>query len=60
MKATSCPTAGNGFFVTPNGHILTNNHVAGARKSISVRLPDRDAVPAHVACADQQGFGGYG
>ena len=43
---------GTGFFVAASGHILTNEHVASACESISVRQPGSLPVTAEVIAFD--------
>jgi len=45
--------AGSGMILTPNGEILTNNHVVAGATSVSVTLfGQTDALPAHVVGTD--------
>ena len=46
-------SAGSGVVVTPDGYILTNNHVVDARmQEITVNLGDRRERPAKLVAAD--------
>ncbi|MDR2168303.1 MAG: trypsin-like peptidase domain-containing protein [Clostridiales bacterium] len=42
------PAGGSGFFVSPNGYIVTNSHVIEGANSITVLLHDGSAHPATV------------
>ena len=45
---------GSGFFFNDNGYILTNYHVVGGAKSITVKLKDqKDSIPATFVGGDQ-------
>lgn len=44
--------AGSGFFLTPDGYILTNNHVVEQAKQVEVALPDGRSFTAEVAGTD--------
>jgi serine protease Do len=43
---------GSGFFISPDGYALTNNHVVDGAVSIQVKLSDGTVYPAHVAGTD--------
>jgi S1-C subfamily serine protease len=43
---------GSGFIIDREGHIVTNNHVAGADPELLVTLADDHTVPAEVVGAD--------
>ena len=43
---------GSGFVISPDGYILTNNHVAGAASAIEVRFHDGVTRPAKVVGTD--------
>src|ERR1700752_992914 len=38
--------AGSGTIITPEGHIVTNHHVAGKTKAIVCTLATREEIPA--------------
>ena len=44
---------GSGFFISPDGYILTNNHVAGDASEISVRMADGRALKAKLVGRDK-------
>lgn len=43
---------GSGFVISPDGYILTNNHVAGSASAIEVRFHDGVTRPAKVVGTD--------
>ena len=43
---------GSGVIVTPDGYILTNNHVVDGAKELTVTLPDKREFKGHVVGAD--------
>ncbi len=43
---------GSGFFVSADGYIVTNNHVAGEADKITVKLSDGAEIPAKLIGAD--------
>jgi len=43
---------GSGFIIDPEGHVVTNNHVATAATSLLVKLADDRTVPAEVVGTD--------
>jgi serine protease Do len=45
-------TSGSGTIITPEGHVLTNHHVAGRTRSIVCTLADREEVPAELVGTD--------
>ncbi len=44
--------SGSGAIITPEGHIVTNHHVAGKPVRLSVTLPNREEVPARLVGTD--------
>src|SRR5829696_1491590 len=44
--------AGSGTIITPEGHVVTNHHVAGKTKAIICTLPTREEVPAELVGTD--------
>lgn len=51
-RARRGPSAGSGVIVTPEGHVLTNYHVAGRSTRIECVLPDGEAIEASVVVHD--------
>ena len=45
-------SAGSGFFISAEGHILTNNHVVGDANQVAVVLRDGRELPARVIGRD--------
>jgi serine protease Do len=45
-------SGGSGFFISPDGYALTNNHVVEGAVSIQVKMSDGSVYPAHVAGTD--------
>ena len=46
--------SGSGFIVSPDGVILTNNHVVAGASKVTVRLYDKREFDAHVVGTDPQ------
>jgi serine protease Do len=44
--------AGSGTIITPEGHVVTNHHVAGRTKSILCTLSSREEIPAELVGTD--------
>jgi serine protease Do len=44
--------AGSGTIITPEGHVLTNHHVAGRTRRIVCTLPDKEEIDAEVVGTD--------
>ena len=44
--------AGSGTIITPDGHIVTNHHVAGKTKAIVCTLASREEIPAELVGTD--------
>jgi serine protease Do len=45
---------GSGVVVSPDGHIITNNHVIAGADTINVRFLDGETLPAEVVGADEK------
>jgi serine protease Do len=45
---------GSGFFISPDGYIVTNNHVADGAKTVTVTTTDGDIYTAKVVGTDPQ------
>jgi len=45
---------GSGFFIDPQGYLLTAQHVIDKAKTLEVRLADGQRLPAQVIAADSQ------
>jgi S1-C subfamily serine protease len=52
--AASKGSSGTGFFVTRQGHVLTNAHVVNGCKTITVQQPGGASAPATMVTADKQ------
>jgi serine protease Do len=44
--------AGSGTIITPDGHVVTNHHVAGKTRSIMCTLASREEIPAELVGTD--------
>ena len=44
--------SGSGTIITPEGHVLTNHHVAGRTRSIICTLANREEIPAELVGTD--------
>ena len=44
--------SGSGTIVTPDGHIITNHHVAGRTRAITCTLASREEIPAELVGTD--------
>src|SRR5919108_3481331 len=44
--------AGSGTIITPEGHVLTNHHVAGRARAIMCTLASREEIPADLVGTD--------
>ncbi|HEU4501912.1 MAG TPA: Do family serine endopeptidase [Nitrospira sp.] len=51
-RVPNAPGSGAGVIITPDGHIITNNHVVGDSAEIEVRLSDRSKMIAQVIGKD--------
>lgn len=45
---------GSGFIISPDGYIVTNNHVIGEAETITVRLSDEEEYEAEVIGSDER------
>ncbi|UCH33709.1 MAG: PDZ domain-containing protein [Armatimonadota bacterium] len=45
-------TAGSGVIITPEGHVITNHHVAGNAKRIVCTLADKEEIEAELVGTD--------
>src|SRR5262249_36396470 len=44
--------AGSGTIISPEGHVLTNHHVAGRTRTLMCTLADREEIPADLVGTD--------
>jgi serine protease Do len=44
--------SGSGTIITPEGHVITNHHVAGRTRSITCTLATREEIPAELVGTD--------
>ena len=44
--------SGSGTIITPEGHVVTNHHVAGKTKAIVCTLSTREEIPAELVGTD--------
>jgi serine protease Do len=44
--------SGSGTIITPEGHVVTNHHVAGRTRSITCTLANREEIPAELVGTD--------
>ena len=45
---------GSGFIISPDGYIVTNDHVAGNATKVTVAFPDGSQLPAELVGSDPQ------
>lgn len=45
--------SGSGFFISPDGYVVTNNHVIENATSITIKLNDKRELPARVIGRDE-------
>lgn len=43
---------GSGFLISPDGYIVTNDHVAGNATKVTVAFPDGEQLPAEIVGSD--------
>ena len=53
-QSEALSSRGSGYFIDPQGYILTAQHVIDKAKDIEVRLADGQRLPARVIAADSQ------
>lgn len=51
-RMPNAPGSGAGVIITPDGHIITNNHVVGDATEIEVRLSDKSKLIGQVVGKD--------
>ncbi|MBV9510733.1 MAG: trypsin-like peptidase domain-containing protein, partial [Caulobacteraceae bacterium] len=51
--STKAEASGSGFFISPDGYIVTNNHVVEHADDIKVVLPDKTELPAKIVGRDE-------
>jgi serine protease Do len=54
MRPHPVEARGSGFIISPDGTIVTNNHVVQDAKSVSVTLDDGTTLPAKIVGTDPQ------
>ena len=52
QKTEKASSSGTGFFVTTDGHLVTNNHVVAECSEVSVRPAGASSLPAHIVARD--------
>ena len=45
-------SAGSGVIITPEGHVITNHHVAGHATQLTCTLSNREEIPAELIATD--------
>lgn len=53
IKPKNISTSGSGFFITKSGHVLTNHHVIGQCKNITVGKNSITQIPARILNVDR-------
>ncbi|MEM0962091.1 MAG: trypsin-like peptidase domain-containing protein [Bacteroidota bacterium] len=48
------PAIGSGFVISPDGYIVTNDHVAGNATRITIAFPDGSTMPAELIGSDPE------
>ncbi len=51
---TEVLTVGSGFIISPDGYVVTNEHVAGESRQVTCVLSDNTELEAHVVGADPE------
>lgn len=51
-RATKVQSAGSGAIITPEGHVITNHHVAGHATQLICTLSNREEIPAKLIGTD--------
>lgn len=51
-RATKVQSAGSGAIITPEGHVITNHHVAGHATQLICTLSNREEIPAELIGTD--------
>jgi serine protease Do len=52
-KGPKAQSSGSGFFISPDGYLVTNNHVVQSAEEIKVTLTDGRVLPAKVIGRDE-------
>ncbi|MBD3346490.1 MAG: PDZ domain-containing protein [Chitinivibrionales bacterium] len=51
-RETKFETSGSGVIITPEGHVVTNHHVAGRAKRIVCTMPSKEEIGAELVGTD--------
>ncbi|PEN10360.1 2-alkenal reductase [Longibacter salinarum] len=52
VREQQVESVGSGFIISPDGYVVTNDHVAGNATKIDVFLPDGQTLPAELVGSD--------
>lgn len=52
IREREVESVGSGFVISPDGYIVTNDHVAGSATKIDVYMPDGQTMPADLVGTD--------
>lgn len=52
-RGGSVVSTGTGFYISGNGHIVTNHHVIDGCTSVAIAGPDRQRIPVRVVGSDE-------
>lgn len=52
VREREVESVGSGFIISPDGYVVTNDHVAGSATKIDVYMPDGRAMPAELVGTD--------